>query len=46
MYNNNIAPYHGVAYSEEEPWTATFETFSSRVIDFIKYKELINNNLY
>jgi len=23
MYNNNIAPYHGVAYSEEKPWVAT-----------------------
>ena len=45
MYNNNIAPYRRVAYSEEDPWTATFETFSSRVVDFIKYKELINNNL-
>ena len=39
MITNNIAAYNNVGYAANPPWDAEFTTFSSRIIDYIRFME-------
>ena len=39
MIANNIAAYNNVGYAANPPWDAEFTTFSSRIIDYIRFME-------